>query len=72
MNDLPEKEIPRLTSARESRFQVVIGRSVLEDIRTHSNDIHDQVVYRKTMPIGGGPSDGERERVGVWLDCGAP
>lgn len=33
--DLPEKEIPRLTSAREPRFQVVIGRSVLEDIRTH-------------------------------------
>jgi proteasome lid subunit RPN8/RPN11 len=33
--DLPEKEIPRLTSAREPRFQVVIGRSVLEDIRAH-------------------------------------
>jgi proteasome lid subunit RPN8/RPN11 len=33
--DLPEKEIPRLTSAREPRFQVVVARSVLEDIRAH-------------------------------------
>ena len=33
--DLPEKEIPRLTSAREPRFQAVIARSALEDIRAH-------------------------------------
>jgi uncharacterized membrane protein len=44
----------------------------VEDLRAHADEIHDVVVYRKTMPVGGGPSDGERERLGVWLDCGAP
>ena len=32
---LPEREIARLASAREQRFQVVIGRSVLDDVRAH-------------------------------------
>lgn len=32
---LPQREIARLVSSRESRFQVVIARSVLEDIHDH-------------------------------------
>ena len=47
----------------------------LAEIRQHAVAMHMDVVELKIMPFGSSslkPSDGERTKLGAWLDCGAP
>jgi uncharacterized membrane protein len=58
----------------EARMHAPLGVNfdTRAEIRAASDNVYQQVVYKRTMPVTGGVSDAEREELAAWLDCGAP
>jgi uncharacterized membrane protein len=56
----------RLDAPADLNFDTV------EELRDNAPAVYTQVVVDKTMPEVLHPSDADREKLGVWLSCGAP
>jgi hypothetical protein len=43
-----------------------------DEIKAKAHDAYHEVVVEKSMPVGGGVEQTDRDKFGIWLRCDAP